>query len=355
MQGFRHREGQMDGDARFELSDQGQPLLDAGHALVAETPADRAAGHGTDAAASVTWLSARPEYWPPHPGNGAPVWGVACLLFGIGEGGARWLARLARSDWFAGLEPRAEDLAVAGGVARGGWGGGASGDEGHLAAAVEAFFASAPLPSAWYATIAVPCGAGSAGQSAALGLVSALMERRDPLGRQITVVVTVDAMPGSARKGAFVRRLLDRGAFVMCGGADPGVTGGDHLHHFPLRAVVIPRRGRLVCVDLVDYLFTWRAGFAADLHVLPSDLDAAEQALSTLALPGKGSNGVRALNLGFQPDPGQSLSEIDRFASRCSELLLALDGDTVFTDTDRLDSRTGSVDLLVIHATGAGE
>ncbi len=343
----------MEGYAHFELNNQGRPLLDAGHALVAETPADRAARHGTDAAASVTWLSARPEYWPPLPGNGAQVWGVACLLFGIGADGAGWLARLARSDWFAGLEPRAEDLAVAGGVARGSWASGASGDEGHLAAAAEAFFASAPIPSAWYATVAVPCGAGSAGQSAALGLVGALTKRRDPLGRRITVVVTIEAVPGSAREGAFVRRLLDRGAFVVRGGADPGVTGDDHLHHFPLRAVVIPRRGRLVCVDLADYLLTWQVGFAADLHVLSSDLDA-EQVLRTLRLPGRRSDGARALNLGFQPDPGQNLSEIDHFALRCCELLLAPDGDAVFTDTDRLDGRTGSVDLLVVHDAMAG-
>ncbi len=32
--------------------------------------------------------------------------GVACLLFGVGAGGAGWLTRLARSGWFAGLEPR---------------------------------------------------------------------------------------------------------------------------------------------------------------------------------------------------------------------------------------------------------
>ena len=344
----------MDGHERSKSSNQVQASLDAGHSLVATTPAGRAAGHGTDVAASVTWLSARPEYWPP-PGNGEPVWGVACLLFGIGEGGARWLARLARSDWFAGLEPRTEDLAVAGGVARGGWASGASGDEGHLATATEAFFASALLPSAWYATIAVPRGAGPAEQSAALGLVGALTERRDPLGRLITVVVTVEAVPGGTQDGAFTRRLLDRGAFVVCGGADLGATSGDHLHHFPLRAVVIPRRGRLVCVDLADYLLTWRAGRVADLHVLSSDLDAAEQAMRTLPLPGRRSDGVRALNLGFQPAPGQNLSEIDCFASRCCELLLAPDGNAVFTDTDRLDGRTGSVDLLVVHDAMAGE
>ena len=350
----------MDAYARFNSSNQGKASFDAGHSLVAATPADKAAVSRTETAASVAWLSARPEYWPTTPENGAPARGVACLLFGIGAGGAGWLARLVRSDWFAGLEPQAEDLAVAGGLARGGWAGGASGGEGrHLAASAaaeaEAIFASAPLPSAWYASVAVPCGAGPAGQSAALGLVGALTERRDPLGRQITVVVTVEAVPGSAQDGAFVRRLLDRGAFVVRGGADPGATGGDHLHHFPLRAAVIPRRGRLVCVDLADYLHTWRPGRVADLHVLSSDLNAAEPVLRTLPLPGRRSDVMRALNLGFQPGPGQSLSEIDRFASRCCELLLAPDGDAVFTDTDRLDGRTGLVDLLAIHDTAAGE
>ena len=99
----------------------------------------------------------------------------------------------------------------------------------------------------------------------------------------------------------------------------------------------------------------WRPGRAADLHVLSSDLGAAGQALRTLPLPGKGNEGVRALNLGFQPGPGQRLSEIDRFASQCCELLLAPDGDAVFTDTDRLDSQTGLVDLLAVHDTAAGE
>ena len=168
------------------------------------------------------------------------------------------------------------------------------------------------------------------------------------------MVVTVEDASGAAQNAVFVRRLLDCGAFVVRGSADPGAEGGDHLHHFPLRAVVIPRRGRLVCVDLADYLLTWRPGRAADLHVLSSDLDAAEQALRALQVPGRHSGGMRALNLGFQPAPGQKLSEIDRFASRCCELLLAPDGDAVFTDTDRLDDRTGLVDLLVVHDPAAG-
>lgn len=347
----------MDGHARIDRSNQGRMSLSAGHTLGATAATDTAAARRVDATAGVAWLSARPEYWPP-PRGGEALRGVACLLFGVGTGGAGWLARLAHSDWFAGLEPQAKDLA-AGGVARGSWAApasGAFGDEGRLAAAAETFFASAPLPSAWYAAVAVPLGAGPAEQSATLGLVGALTKRRDPLGRRITVVVTVEVVPGAARDAAFTRRLLDRGAFVVRGGADPGAAGGDHLHHFPLRAVVIPRRGRLVCVDLADYLLTWQPGRAADLHMLSSDLDAAEQALRTLTLSGKGSDGARALNLGFHLDPcapGKPLSEIDCFASRCCELLLAPDGDAVFTNTHRLDGRTGSVDLLVIHAAVA--
>ena len=343
----------MDGYARSRSSNQIPASLDAGYCPVAMTPAGKAAGGGTDAAASVTWLSARPEYWPPQPGNGAPAWGVACLLFGVGARGAGWLARLARSDWSAGLEPRAEDLAVAGGLARGDWASGASGDAGgHLATAVEAFFASAPLPSAWYATIAVPRGAGPAEQSAVLGLVSALTKRRDPLGRRITVVVTVEAAPGAARDASFTRRLLDRGAFVVRGGTYPDAAGGDHLHHFPLRAVVTPRRGRLVCVDLADYLLTWRPGRAADLHVVPFARGDAERALRELPLLDRDSGGVRALNLGFHLDPcapGMSLLGIGRFATRCCKLLQVPDGNAVFTDTDRLDGAGGSVDLLVVR------
>ncbi len=342
-----------------EPSNQCQAMFDAGDALVVTaTTADTAAKRKAGEAAGVTWLSARPEYWPPLPGNGTPSWGVACLLFGIGQEGAGWLARLARSSWFAGLEPRAEDLAVAGGLACGEWASGASGDGGHLAASAEAFFASAPLPSAWYAAVAVPCGAGQAEQSAALGLVGALTKRRDPLGRRITVIVTIAAVPGAAQDAVFVRRLLDRCAFVVRGGADPGAAGGDHLHHFPLRAAMIPRLGRLVCVDLADYLLTWQPGRAADLHVLPLSLEAAEQALRALPPSGGGNEGLRALNLGFHLDPntpGQSLSEIDHFASKCCELALLPDGDAVFTNTHRLDGRTGLVDLLAIHDATAGE
>lgn len=340
----------MDGHVRVGSSDQGQESLDAAGADPVTAAVAGATGMRTgEVAPGVAWLSSRPEYWPPLRAEEVPgaQRGVACLLFGIGAGGAGWLAHLARSEWFAGLEPRAEDLAIAGGAPRGSWAapaGGAAGGRGeHVVTEAEAFFASAPLPAAWYAAVAVPRGAGPTEMSAALGLVTALQTRRDPLGRRVSVVVTSEAAHVTA--DAFVRQLLDRGAFVVRAGMG---AVGNHLHHFPLRAPMIPRRGRLICVDLADYLHTWRPGRVADLHAIPSGLDAA-QALRQVPIP---AEGIRALNLGFHLGlgaRGNSLSEIDRLATLYHERFLGPDGDMVFTDTERLDGRSDSTDLLAVH------
>jgi hypothetical protein len=306
----------------------------------------------TDKVSEIAWLAAKPEYWPPPPDR-EELAGVGCLLFGVGREGVGWLDRLASSGWFSGLEPRVDDLAAAGGVARGGWAmptGGVSGEEGHVIMAAEAFFRSAPLPSAWYAAVAIPRGAGPEEWSATLGLVGALRERSDPLGRKLTVIATVDATPDPV-SAPFVRRLLDHGAFVVCADSDAPSASGDHLHHFPLRAAVIPRRGQLICVDLADYLHTWRPGRIAHLHVVPFAWDDAELAMGGLPLPKVGGS-ARALNIGFHLDPcaqGKPLAQIDRFSTRCRELFLPPEGDTVFTNTDRLDGKVGSADLLVIY------
>ena len=307
------------------------------------------------AQASVAWLSARPEYWPvPH--GGGELHGIMCVQFGVGSAGVGWLARLAGSSWFAGLQPRFEDCTVAGGFPDGGWIKPASfpsEEEGHLTAAAEAFFTSASLPKAWYATVAIPCGAEPGEGPVALGLVSALRQRSDPLGRRLAVFVTIAAGhdPGNSR---LVRQLLGLGAFVLCADAQGSAAGSDHLHHFPLRATVRPRHGRLICVDLADYLHTWQPGRLAGLHVLPFGCDSG---LTLRELPSpKAGSGVCALNIGFHLDlrsPGNPLAEIDRFATRHHELLLPAGGDAVFTNTDRLDGKVGSADLLVIRERGA--
>ena len=79
--------------------------------------------------AAACWASVRPEYWPPKAGTPVPLgwnaptilFGVTCLMFGVGTGAAGWIDRLIHSAWFAGLTPRPEDLAVSGGVAAGCW------------------------------------------------------------------------------------------------------------------------------------------------------------------------------------------------------------------------------------------
>jgi hypothetical protein len=305
-----------------------------------------------DKAPDIAWFSARPEYWPP-PNGGGGLHGIGCLLFGIGTAGVGWLSRLACSGWFAGLEPRAEDLAVAGGLLHGGWtmpAIGASADKGVLLTAAEAFFTSTSLPSAWYAAVAIPRGAGPEEWSATLGLVGALREKSDPLGRKLTVIATTDAATDFV-SAPFVRGLLDRGAFVVRADPDALSASGDHLHHFPLRAAVIPRQGQLICVDLADYLHTWRPGRIAHLHVVPFAWDDAELAMDGLPLP-KVEGSAHAINIGFHLDPcaqGKPLAQIDRFSTQCSQLFLRPDGDTVFTNTDRLDGTIDSADLLVIY------
>jgi len=329
--------------------------------LVAVSPAyDAAGGLRVAEQTSIAWISVRPEYWPPLDGSGTldilddpeSRLGVACLVFGVGAGGVDWIVRLKRSEWFTGLEPRPEDLAVAGGVPGGCWTVpvGSAGHRGRIEAEVEAFVAQAGFPNAPLATVAVPCGAGPGDLAATLALVSALRQRRDARGCRIAVIVTVEAgLPPDA--SAFVQGLLDRGAFVVQAGL--GVLG-DHIHHFPLRAVMLPRRGRrLVCVDLADHLACWTPGSSADLHVLPSGFDEAARVLSRLpALGDATSSQVCALNLHAHYDlntPGNFLTELDQLATHCRGLFLGPEGDMVFTTADRLDGVTGSADLLVIH------
>ncbi len=309
-------------------------------------------GHvGSGAPVSIAWLSTRSEHWPLPPHHGKPLLGVAYLQFGVGAGGVEWLACLARSSWFAGLEAQREDLAISGGVSGGRWAmpaGSAAKKVAHATA--ETFFMSESLPAAWLAMVAVPRGAGLVEQAAALGLVDALRARRDPDGHALGVVVTVDAAR-SAATDAFVGSLLDKRAFVVCPAAGLGVgAASDHLHHLPLRTLTNPRQGQLIGVDFADYRHVWRPGRVADLHVVSFAGGDAAAALRGVSLPAEGS--VRALTIGFHLDPNapdQGLVEVDRFATVCCERLLAPDGQVVFTAMNRLDRVTKSVDLLVIH------
>lgn len=309
-------------------------------------------------AASLSWISARTEYWPvadrlavpPGWNPPEPLLGVMCLVFGVGVSGSEWVARLAHSKWFVGLEMRPEDLTAAGGEAMGSWclpdsGAGSTHD---IAGAALAFFERRSIPNAPLATVAVMPDAGQGDFAAALGLVAALRERRCERGCRTAVVVTVEGNASPALL-VLVRRLRDLGAFVIRAGM---AAEGDHLHHFPLRAATIPRGDRLICTDLADHLACWQPGGVADLHVIPSTYDAAEEVFRRLADAGHAEgHGAWAINLHLHLDanaPGSPLAEIDRLATSCQALLLAPDGNIVFTDTERLDGTTATADLLIV-------
>lgn len=312
----------------------------------------------TEESLGIRWISARPEYWREASANASlselveppSFLGVLGVAFGIGSMGADWIERLARSDWFAGLEPRAEDLGVARGIPAGCWRvpvGQARTTEA-ITATVEAFAALADFPMAPLAMIAVPGNADVAEMAVALGLVAGLRQRRDTRGCRPSVVVTVEGGASLLLSG-FVRQLLEAGGFVIRSGHD---TAGDHLHHFALQAIQ-PRKGRLVCVDLADYLACWKPGAAADLHVIPFDREAALKALSELSEARRVNiNKAQALNLHFHLDSdrgGNLLMQIDQFAEHVRGLVQGSDAGIVFTTAERMDGLTGSVDLLVIH------
>ena len=300
-----------------------------------------------------------PEYWPVRCQPGIPsglnlpepLLGVLCLVFGIGVSGAEWVDRLARSRWFAGLEPQPEDLERTDSEPAGRWCLPDHCAESHhdSAGAALAYFEHGPLPHAPLATVAIMPDASQADLAATLGLVAALRERRYERGCRTAVVVTVEGSLSPALL-RLVHRLCDLGAFVVRAGM---AAGGDYLHHFPLRAPMIPRAGRLVCVDLADHLACWAPGGVADLHVIPSACDAAVGAFHHLADDGHAeSGGARAINLHLHLDPdapGSALVRIDQLATSCQSCLLAPDGKIVFTNTERLDGATATADLLVVR------
>lgn len=267
--------------------------------------------------ARIGWLSVRPGYWALLQGED-DLHGIMCLQFGVGSAGLGWLTRLADSEWFRGLEPRPEDLSEAGGPPG------------------STFFDGASLPTVWYAAVAIPDEAEPGERAAAVRLVAALRERADPLGRKLPVVATF----GASGDPALARSLLGVGAFVIRAAAG----SSDHLHHFPLRAAVAPREGQLIGVDLDDILQTWQPGSMGDLHDVPTVEPAAG------CLPR--SHRCSAISIGFHLDagaPGNALVVMNDFAMRCRERYLPDGGTAVFTNTNRLDGRSGSADLLLIR------
>ena len=339
--------------------------LGLGHELDATSPSglachDPAEAETSSVAASISWVSARSEYWPARcqPGTPSglnfpePLLGVLCLVLAVGVSGAEWVDCLARSRWFAGLEPQPEDLAGENSEPAGRWCLPDHCGESHhdSADAALAYFEHGPVPHAPLTTVAIMPDASQADLAATLGLVAALRERRHERGCRTAVVVTVEGSSSPALR-RMMRRLRALGAFVV----RPGIAaGGDHLHHFPLRAATIPRVGRLVCTDLADHLACWAPGGVADLHVIPSANDAAEEVFRRLADVGHadGQGSVQVINLHLHLDadaPGSPLVKIDRLANACHALLRVPYENMVVTDTERLDGTTATADLLIVR------
>ena len=134
----------------------------------------------------------------------------------------------------------------------------------------------------------------------------------------------------------------------MRSGSGPG---DDHLHHLPLRSAIYPRQGRLVCVDLADYLACWKPGTSAELHVLSLTPDYGHGAVDLLP---RRDDRTLALSIDMHWDPaaaGNELLELDRLAAHCRERFLPDDGKFLFTTSDRLHGETGTVDIVVITQT----
>jgi len=288
-------------------------------------------------AVEISWIGVRPVEWALHDAFSHLPFCVVAILFEVGVGRSGWLTGLAASDWYSGLAPRPEDLAT-GEEPSGRW----SMPSGAGEAGVAALLSSSHVPDAqWWAGIAVTPETGAAQRPAVLGLVSALRQRRSTAGDPLPVVVTLEGP--SLDDEPFVSQLLERGAFVIRAGRD---VGGDHLHHFPLRAFAADPR--LVCIDLFDTLSLWRPGRPATLHLLPLNFEKAVQAMEDIPVPPVGAQAVD-VRFHFRPDWADvQLEENCELADYCASRFVRDDGHYQYTNDRRLDGVSGSVDLLII-------
>ncbi len=287
---------------------------------------------GQAGAPEVGWLALRPERIAPGSDPAGVIPGIACLAFGVGRHGAAWLDRLSRSQWHRGLAPTAQDLTTAGGRAAGSF----------PLSAVSDTRAACPadLPLAPMATVAVGRFAAHAEQAATVELVGRLRQRR-PDGRiRMTVLATVERGAGIAAS------LAAEGAFVVEGA--PGVPA-QHLHHFPLRAAIPPRAGRIICADLADHLVTWPRGRRSQLHAIPTDADAAERYLHRGIATGMIPATARLLNLHWlqRARRPQTLAELDGLAARMMRVFDDSPAHWIYTDAEPMDASSKRADLLL--------
>ena len=292
-------------------------------------------------AVEITWIGARLMDWVQRDPLWRDMWlGVAGILFEVGGGRSGWLTRLAASDWFSSYAPHPEDLA-AGEEPNGSW----TMPPGAGEASVAAFLASSHVPDAqWWSAIAVTAETGAAQRSTVLGLVSVLRQRRTEAGDPLTVVVTMEGP--LLNDESFVSQLLEQGAFVIRPGRD---IGGDHLLHFPLRALASDPQ--LIGIDLLNTLSLWRPGQTATLHLIPLDFEKAVQAMEEIPVHPAGAQAVD-VRFHLSPDIADiadgTLVQICDLAEYCAFRFVRDNGSYTYTDSRRLDGASGSADLLII-------
>ena len=242
------------------------------------------------------------------------------------------------SSWFKGLKPRPEDLGT---VEQpfGQWVAPSTSGAGDLQGALDRGIAESPLPRALIASIAVMDCADDAERQLAVALVTALAGYPAPGRWSPRVVVTLD--PLIAADTALIRGMRQAGAVVVIGG---GSMTEDHLHHYPARAITIPRSGQLIGVDAADHLDALDAGAVAHLHSIPSDLTRALAALEAVRPPWP----VRGMILDFLIDGPESpltLYDIDRLATACRQDVFPGIANMLFTTREGTE---GLVDVLLI-------
>ncbi len=150
-----------------------------------------------------------------------------------------------------------------------------------------------------------------------------------------------------------VELLRSLGAFVIwrCGPIEPA--------HFrrspPVRAAMMPPGGQLVGTDLTDYLECWLPSRVADLHLVPFDAEEASERLRSILQLGR-FTGLNP-NMHFPEECSNStLAAMDPLSNLCREALLSTEPGwpMLFTTCDRLDGKTGTADLLLIHDAVVG-
>ena len=304
------------------------------------------------------WLAIRGEHWRGSVDGTVPgLWrgglahaeppslvGVMGLLFAVGDAGARWFRLLKHTLWYPTLAPHPLDLR-AHERSSGCWTGALEGVF-QKGGSVEAFFDTMGLPHGLLATVALMGGASDGDVAATITLVGGLVRRCDALGRTLRVIVTVEG--GVADRAEVGRRLRALGAFVVQMGC---VLEASHFHLFPMRAVIVPRGGQIVGVDLADHLAIWRPGGSALLYRVPFEYNAVAAWLEDVAT-GEPFAGV-VLNVHVDMNASEwTLESIDGVATLVRDRLLGADtaGGMLFTSRERLDGGTGTMDVLLINA-----